>query len=649
MKSTKIKILATVLIAIFSFVACQNSNGPVPKEGPLDDYIFSQYKVLERYFNNDNHDSLQIALKPMLELCAKHEQWRYYYMSWELLAEDYVWNHKYEKAIEEAMQMEQDAQRRDNSYGQMEAYAVMGMTYNALSNYEEGARCIEHAISLYDWDWDDAATLVALYYQCAQCYRELDSCQAKCEALFAQWKVLLDRYPLEKADSFEGEWEWHSQYYCSMAEYLITQNRYKEAAVLLDSADYCNTHIDLYAFEEIGILTDRSMIHCGLKEYDEAIVLANKAQHLIDSMLQVNDEFNLPSQINLYSTCTDIQKGLGNYREALEIHERHDSLKTFFSDKEIRQQLNELNKRFEIDEIRKQNRVLQQRSRFTTGGVAMLLGIVAMLVFLVANNRWRHRLEVKNRQLERERNLVVARNKQLAIERDRAESALNAKGAFLQSITHEIRTPLNAIGGFSQVLTMPGIELPEADREDYSLRIQENIRLLTNILDDLILISNMESSTELPEPEDTLPSALVTLAAETVRAQVPSGVTLNTRCDMPEEQVIKTQPQIIQLVLSRLLNNAAKFTKEGSITLSLCQEGGLLHFTVTDTGPGIPADKREFIFERFAKLDSFVQGAGLGLSIARMAAERLGGTLTLDTDYQGGAKFDMLIPISPEE
>ena len=105
----------------------------------------------------------------------------------------------------------------------------------------------------------------------------------------------------------------------------------------------------------------------------------------------------------------------------------------------------------------------------------------------------------------------------------------------------------------------------------------------------------------------------------------------------------------LKQVLVNILSNAAKFTKEGSITLSLSQEGGLLHFTVTDTGPGIPANKQELIFERFTKLDSFVQGTGLGLSIARMAAERLGGTLTLDTDYQGGAKFDMLIPISPEE
>ena len=71
-----------------------------------------------------------------------------------------------------------------------------------------------------------------------------------------------------------------------------------------------------------------------------------------------------------------------------------------------------------------------------------------------------------------------------------------------------------------------------------------------------------------------------------------------------------------------------------------------MHFAVADTGPGIPCDKRDFIFERFSKLDSFAQGAGLGLSISRMIAERLGGTLTLDESYSGGSKFDLIIPIS---
>ena len=108
--------------------------------------------------------------------------------------------------------------------------------------------------------------------------------------------------------------------------------------------------------------------------------------------------------------------------------------------------------------------------------------------------------------------------------------------------------------------------------------------------------------------------------------------------------MVNTYPRMIHIVLNKLLDNAAKFTTEGSITLRLSEEEGQLHFSVIDTGMGIPEDKKEFIFERFSKLDSFSQGIGLGLTIARMIAERLGGTLTLDTSYTGGAKFDFIIP-----
>ena len=129
--------------------------------------------------------------------------------------------------------------------------------------------------------------------------------------------------------------------------------------------------------------------------------------------------------------------------------------------------------------LQSQNNLLKQRSRFTTGGVAMILSVIALLVFLVLNSRWNRKLQIKNTQLQRERNVVVAQNKQLAIERDHAEAASRAKTAFMQSMTHEIRTPLNAISGFTQVLTMKDIELPDAERMDFCERIQENTRLLT--------------------------------------------------------------------------------------------------------------------------------------------------------------------------
>ena len=298
----------------------------------------------------------------------------------------------------------------------------------------------------------------------------------------------------------------------------------------------------------------------------------------------------------------------------------------------------------QMEEMRRQNHQLQQRSRFTSGGVAMILGVIGFLVFLSASNRWRHTLKVKNQQLERERNVVVAQNKQLSIERDRAEAASKAKTAFLQSMTHEIRTPLNAISGFSQILTMPGMDLSEKDRQDYSARIQENTRLLTNILDDLILIAHMEGDTELPPAEECMPLIVMAGAIDAITPRVAKGVTVDSQCNILAEETVMCHPHLMGIAIAKLLDNAAKFTKQGSILLTLDREGDKMHLAVTDTGCGVPADKTELIFERFYKLDSFCQGAGLGLSIARMIAEHLGGTLTLDTTYTKGAKFDMMLP-----
>ena len=300
----------------------------------------------------------------------------------------------------------------------------------------------------------------------------------------------------------------------------------------------------------------------------------------------------------------------------------------------------------DINKLKTQNELLQQRSRFTTGSVAMILGIVALLAFLTINSRWTRRLEIKNQQLQRERNVVVAQNKQLAIERDRAEAASKAKTSFIQSMTHEIRTPLNAINGFIQLLNMPGVEMQEAERVDCCQRIEDNAHMLTKILDDLIFISDLESNNELPPAEPCLCITIIGQALDSVSQIVAEGVKLNSECTIPEDKMVNTYPRMIHTILNKLLDNAVKFTKEGTITLRLCEEEGQLHFSVIDTGMGIPEDKKEFIFERFSKLDNFSQGIGLGLTISRMVAERLGGTLTLDTNNKQGSKFDLIIPLS---
>lgn len=298
-----------------------------------------------------------------------------------------------------------------------------------------------------------------------------------------------------------------------------------------------------------------------------------------------------------------------------------------------------------MEQLRSQNKQLQQRQRFTTGGLAMVMGIAALLVFLVYSSRWSRQLEIKNRQLQRERNVVVSQNKQLAIERDRAEMASKAKTAFIQSMTHEIRTPLNQISGFTQVLTMTDAKLEREERHSLNQHIMDSVRHLTTILDDLILISDLESRSTAQDEEECYPWLIASQVVEGVRASVSQGVVLDNRCNVSRSLSLYTQPALINKALTELLDNAAKFTREGSITLITELNDHDLCFSVQDTGTGIPADKAEFVFGRFAKLDSFSQGAGLGLSVARLIAERLGGSLKLDTSYTLGAKFDLIVKV----
>ena len=627
-----------LLLAVFAvaIVSCKRSSSSANRSTVSYDSVFARFSVAQKYYNNDQHDSLLMVAPETLEFLRQQHSWQLYYILWQYLAEDHVWFNEYAEAIEEAQAMQEDAIERNDSFGLALSYEVQGTAYAMQDVKDEARRCYKTSIDIFP-KGGRKGPLASIYGCYADCL-SLPEDSAAFDSLLTNWVILLSDLPASTdIDDLQAYASWRMSYYKAKFMYLIGMDSIAKAAQIVDSIEYYVKTSGDELVEQNNMFSHRYELAMAQGDYQAALHYAS--EYLKSASGDVGTK-----KLALQNRAKANEK-LGNYREALADMRAYDLLKDSIMQAGNRTQLNQLNKRFSLNELQSQNRLLRQRSRFTTGGVAMILGIGAILVFLVLNSRWNRKLQIKNMQLQRERNVVVAQNKQLEIERDHAEAASKAKTAFMQSMTHEIRTPLNAISGFTQVLTMKDIELPESERMDFCERIQESTRLLTNILDNLLLISDMESRSELPEPETCVVSAVATQALDMVRSLVANTVILDCQCELPVEQAIDSYPRMIHIVLTKLLENAAKFTTVGNITLKVSQEESMLHFSVVDTGPGIPPDKKEYIFERFTKLDNFVQGTGLGLTVARMIAERLGGTLTLDTEYTSGSKFDFILPI----
>ena len=225
-----------------------------------------------------------------------------------------------------------------------------------------------------------------------------------------------------------------------------------------------------------------------------------------------------------------------------------------------------------------------------------------------------------------------------------------AKTRFVQNMSHEVRTPLNAIVGFSQLLSMPDGSFPEEEKQEFAGHIVNNTKMLTMLLDDILHVSAMDSGNYRIAYEDGEMHYMAQAAISSAEHRLKPGVRMYYQPESTEPHTFITDPRRVQQILINLLTNACKHTTEGEIRLtsSLTQNPGMVTYAIEDTGPGIPPEQAEAIFERFTKLNEFVQGTGLGLSICRDIAQRMNAKVYLDTTYTGGARFVLELPCVPD-
>ena len=263
--------------------------------------------------------------------------------------------------------------------------------------------------------------------------------------------------------------------------------------------------------------------------------------------------------------------------------------------------------------------------------VILVLGLCISLFYYFRTKR------LKDELLKSEKDLRVAK--------DRAEESNRLKSAFLANMSHEIRTPLNAIVGFSDVLSAGGAS--EEEQRGYFEIIRTNSDLLLRLINDILDVSRLEADRVILSLESC---NVVQICQQVVASVAQARRSTNQFLFECEREVVemRTDVQRLQQVVINLLSNADKFTKEGTITLKLEPDTArnVAVFSVTDTGCGIPLDKQKRVFERFEKLNEYVQGTGLGLSICKLTVEKWGGEIWIDPAYTDGARFVFTHPMN---
>lgn len=528
---------------------------------------------------------------------------QYYYYSYELV-QNYFYNHlKPLRTLELLQEMQRTAVKRGEPYGEWQSSRYMIALYISQSDYITAKQYILQSLDFYRKTKDPVVrkqSVARLYCDLSDTYViGADSVKINIDKAVKASQVHLDtlrcEYHLAKIAAYEKRVDDYVRHrdYCLRDRALRTIS--PTAAKLFGTLDsIIEGHFDYHKVNDLAFSRVREVKYIA----NVAEVWGYKDQAFELERLLVRKFETQIAALN-QSKIAEMDARLGNDILSAELKEKTEE----------------------------NMRILR---------LVMILVISILLVVLVFLVIHILTLRKNNRRLREANEQVMLANA--------------AKTRFVQNMSHEVRTPLNAIVGFSQLLSLPDGSFPEEEKEEFAGHIVNNTKMLTMLLDDILNTSAMDSGNYSITYEEGECGFMCQAAISSAEHRLQPGVTMRYEPAFEGPFTFTTDPRRTQQILINLLTNSCKHTTEGEIVLrcSLEENPGEVTFSVTDTGPGVPEDQAEKIFDRFTKLNEFVQGTGLGLSICRDIAGRMGGRVYLDTTYKkGGARFVFVLPVNP--
>lgn len=383
---------------------------------------------------------------------------------------------------------------------------------------------------------------------------------------------------------------------------------------------------------------DMAEIYSTSARYYQCTGDYERAVAYIDSTITVYKSKGIKADLApIYATQSYLYEEMGDYKNALKAVRTTNNIRFNERVEEAQSSLAEMQTLFEVGRLEFEKSRLTGRIRF----IALLAG--GILVLLLVG--WSVYQYVMVRQLKQIRRQLTDANEEITRQSRRAMESEKMKTAFINSMCHEIRTPLNAINGFSDLL-LEG-DHDHNTRREFRKQIWASTTALTTLLENMLELSSLVSS---EEPLPLAETDLGLLCAE--RLQIQRELSQNPSVEYILKGggrgtcVIPTNETYMTRVIDNLLQNAAKFTAAGSVTVCCDKDDSTrkLRIRVTDTGIGIAPDKQEWVFDRFTKVDSFKPGSGIGLYLCRLIVTRLGGAIRVCPDYRAGCCIEITLP-----
>lgn len=593
------------LVAADQQIAYEQQQGNVEKEGQ------ARWQKIVTLKNFSLTEMQAAEAEVQMGWFRKHGQWDYYYRTWQLRANAICALGKLQAALHETQQMLDDAKERDNKLGRAMAYKQIGVIYLNMKQTEPAIEALRHYAELMQDEKGDYASLSNIYYRMAKAY-DYDKAFDKELQVTQEWFGFIKEKAAKDPEARTQEY-YNSCYLARAAAYIGLEN-YAQARQALDvAANYAhqnNTALGLHHYYKMEA------------RYYLAIGNASKALLYTDSVHLMTSERDDHTEEVRAQALIMLGKGIEAARIYQQLYHEKDSV----FGRDARQHLDELNTLFQVDELK----TAQQRTKLIYTVVAALTIMLALLVLLLFG--WRSAIRQKKA------------NEQLRIANERAAASSKMKTEFIRNISHEIRTPLNIVSGFTQVLTSPDMDLTEEEKKDMQERMAENADRITKLVDRMLALSDASSETVIDRRDKTNVRDLASQAIghSKITAHTRPGnseATVTFEVEEMEPVTLCTSRLYAVRALAHLLENAVKFTPQGTIRLLAECTDRSVRFIVEDTGIGIPVSESDNIFGEFVQLDSFADGTGIGLTVARSIARRMGGDLWLDTEYVKGARF----------